>query len=611
VQGFQAAKEGQRPQAYDLFCEVVRLDPSNEHGWLYRAATTDDMAEAYVCLQRVLSINPNNQKAQRGVERIRTKMAGEEGPEEAATPTPNNTTEAKAEVTPIHEPDYNEDSEMEAAEDSGYNPPATDFAVVSGLDSAGADFLQYSKQGSEQSEANSGFSSNYAQASGYPYPTEEEPAANFNFANAAPSFSSNDVYTPVDINNYEPVSPQMQPQYEQNRFYQPQPLEENQNRFYQPQATEEYRSPQAGNYDNSAMSFANTARDYQPANYQAPNNPIPSYQSNPVQPDQLPDFLTLRDEGQAAGPNGAGGPKNKRNNFKVAKVSTPKAPKPKGSGFSLKNLGRREEAPLIATFGSEGATDLDEVGLARSKNVQRRAIFIFIGLAIIVFLLVGVIFVLRGRGGEVQQAANPTDIVPPPSTTSVEGNPTDSSGTPGANMTTTSGSDTGTATVNPTTTDPNGTNSNATTTVVNVATTSAAPTTQATTTVAPAVTTTAPPAVTTTAPASNSTLKPIVYTIASGDNLTKVSQKFGTTIDAIIAANRPTVISPSRIFAGQKMIIPVSRPTFTGKGGIITGPNDTIASVAAKYNVKPEDLLKFNGLTDANEFKPGDALLIP
>jgi LysM repeat protein len=574
------------------------------------------MAEAYVCLQRVLSINPNNQKAQRGVERIRTKMAGEEGPEEASTPPPNSTSEAKAptptsthEATAISEPDYSENAEMEAIEDSGYNPPATDFAVVSGLDSAGADFLQYSKQGSEQNEANFGFSSNYAQASGYPYPTEEEPAANSNFANVAPAFSNNDVYTPVDINSYQPVAPQIQPQYEQNHFYQPQPIEENQNRFYQPQPTEEYRSPQSGSYDNSAMSFANTAREYQPANYQAaPNNPMPSYQSNPTQPDQLPDFLTLRDEGQATGPNGAGNPKNKRNNFKVVKVNTPKAPKPKGSGFSLKNLGRREEAPLIATFGTEDATDLDEVGLSRKKNVQRRAMAILVGLVIVVVIILVAIFVFRGRANDIQQAANPTDIVPPPSTTSIEGNPTDSSGTPGASMTTIS-SDNGTATANPTTTDPNGTNSNATTTV-DVATTSAAPTTQATTTVAPA-NTTAPQATTTNVPASNSTLKPIVYTIASGDNLTKVSQKFGTTIDAIIAANKPAVISPSRIYAGQKIIIPVSRTTFTGKGGIITGPNDTIASVAAKYNVKPEDLLKFNGLTDASQFKPGDALLIP
>jgi LysM repeat protein len=79
VQGFKAAKEGRRDEAYNIFCEVVRRDPNNELGWLYRAATTDDLSESYVCLQRVLSINPNNEKAQRGIERIKNRYNEEEG----------------------------------------------------------------------------------------------------------------------------------------------------------------------------------------------------------------------------------------------------------------------------------------------------------------------------------------------------------------------------------------------------------------------------------------------------------------------------------------------------------------------------------------------------
>ncbi|MEI7555161.1 LysM domain-containing protein [Candidatus Chlorohelix sp.] len=74
VQGFKAAKEGKREEAYNLFCNVVNLDPNNEHGWLYRAATTDDLSEGFVCLQRVLGINPNNAKAQRGIERIKARL---------------------------------------------------------------------------------------------------------------------------------------------------------------------------------------------------------------------------------------------------------------------------------------------------------------------------------------------------------------------------------------------------------------------------------------------------------------------------------------------------------------------------------------------------------
>ena len=84
VQGFKAAKENHRDEAYNIFCDVVRRDPNNELGWLYRAATTDDLSEAYVCLQRVLSINPNNEKAQRGIERIQARLNSEDGEETPA-----------------------------------------------------------------------------------------------------------------------------------------------------------------------------------------------------------------------------------------------------------------------------------------------------------------------------------------------------------------------------------------------------------------------------------------------------------------------------------------------------------------------------------------------
>ncbi|NWJ48051.1 MAG: LysM peptidoglycan-binding domain-containing protein [Chloroflexi bacterium] len=102
VQGFKAAKEGKREEAYNLFCNVVNLDSNNEHGWLYRAATTDDLSEGYVCLQRVLSINPNNAKAQRGIERIKARLdeeAQETGkPAETSAQVPETTTQENLRV---------------------------------------------------------------------------------------------------------------------------------------------------------------------------------------------------------------------------------------------------------------------------------------------------------------------------------------------------------------------------------------------------------------------------------------------------------------------------------------------------------------------------------
>ncbi len=52
-----------RRRAYELFCRVAELQPENAEAWLWRARTTTDEAERQHCLQRVLAINPNDERA--------------------------------------------------------------------------------------------------------------------------------------------------------------------------------------------------------------------------------------------------------------------------------------------------------------------------------------------------------------------------------------------------------------------------------------------------------------------------------------------------------------------------------------------------------------------
>ncbi len=124
VQGFKAAKEGQRESAYSIFCEVVNRDPNNELGWLYRAAATDDLSEAYVCLQRVLSLNPANTKAQRGLERIQSRIE-----EEAGGPIATKTEEAAPPPTRSNPPTEGvKIAENEVVSGFGYNQPNGDYS---------------------------------------------------------------------------------------------------------------------------------------------------------------------------------------------------------------------------------------------------------------------------------------------------------------------------------------------------------------------------------------------------------------------------------------------------------------------------------------------------
>ncbi|MGQ9628474.1 MAG: L,D-transpeptidase family protein [Anaerolineae bacterium] len=72
--GVSKARAGQRKEAWELFCQATRLDPKNETAWLWRAGVTDDLHEAWECLQKVLTINPRNRQARSGLAWTRSRM---------------------------------------------------------------------------------------------------------------------------------------------------------------------------------------------------------------------------------------------------------------------------------------------------------------------------------------------------------------------------------------------------------------------------------------------------------------------------------------------------------------------------------------------------------
>src|SRR5207245_5941519 len=54
------------------------------------------------------------------------------------------------------------------------------------------------------------------------------------------------------------------------------------------------------------------------------------------------------------------------------------------------------------------------------------------------------------------------------------------------------------------------------------------------------------------------TAEPTMYVVQTGDNLTRLSARFGTTIPAILAANK--IANPSLVFVGQSLVIPTAAP---------------------------------------------------
>ncbi len=74
-EGIRTSKEGRKADARQLLQQVVRQEPSNERAWLWLSGAVATDKEREKCLENVLSINPVNADALRGLEMLRQRRA--------------------------------------------------------------------------------------------------------------------------------------------------------------------------------------------------------------------------------------------------------------------------------------------------------------------------------------------------------------------------------------------------------------------------------------------------------------------------------------------------------------------------------------------------------
>ncbi len=70
AQGIEAAKAGDRAAAQNLLYDVVVDDPRNEAAWVWLSYVADSIPDRKICLENVLTINPANDYARRGMAQI-------------------------------------------------------------------------------------------------------------------------------------------------------------------------------------------------------------------------------------------------------------------------------------------------------------------------------------------------------------------------------------------------------------------------------------------------------------------------------------------------------------------------------------------------------------
>ena len=107
---------------------------------------------------------------------------------------------------------------------------------------------------------------------------------------------------------------------------------------------------------------------------------------------------------------------------------------------------------------------------------------------------------------------------------------------------------------------------------------------------------------------------PIVHVVRRGENLFRISLRYGVSMDAIAAANG--ILNPHHIYAGQRLIIPTgstappsSQPPSTGT--YVVRPGDTLFRIALRHGVSLWDLARANGIQNPSLIYVGQVLRIP
>ena len=95
--------------------------------------------------------------------------------------------------------------------------------------------------------------------------------------------------------------------------------------------------------------------------------------------------------------------------------------------------------------------------------------------------------------------------------------------------------------------------------------------------------------------------------MVAGDTLSAIAAHYGVTADAIVAANG--IQNPNLIYTGQRLSIPIggtvsTKHTYTVQSG------DTLSGIAAKFGTTYQEIAAANGIADPNRIYPGQQLVI-
>ncbi len=136
--------------------------------------------------------------------------------------------------------------------------------------------------------------------------------------------------------------------------------------------------------------------------------------------------------------------------------------------------------------------------------------------------------------------------------------------------------------------------------------------------VTPTATPTSPPGVPTYTPTPTPTPTtppgtpgaPLVHVVQRGENLFRIALKYNTTVEAIAAANG--IRNPQLIYVGQKLTIPRGGTTPQPGGRThVVQPGENLFRIALRYGTTPQAIAAANNLPNIHLIYAGQVLRIP
>lgn len=101
------------------------------------------------------------------------------------------------------------------------------------------------------------------------------------------------------------------------------------------------------------------------------------------------------------------------------------------------------------------------------------------------------------------------------------------------------------------------------------------------------------------------------YTVQGGDSLFAIAQRFGISMESLVALNQ--IQDPTLIRVGQVLLIPgaAGATASVATSAIQAIPGDTLQSIARRQGVAPDLLTTLNGISVTTRLFPGQPILLP